>query len=323
MNSSMFQNSIESSLDRLDRLNLRYQRELVLKNKHYEDLVDRHYPHYKKFELPLNHNLIYIHKQTSIEILNHVINVASDTYNFILDTQNEIDPYPWATKYTPSLLQIKFDSFKHSPLILFVEVSYLKSNFSTRTHDYTKQQKIKQLFKNIFSPNKYIFAWGNVKEKLTPFYKFQLFTENDLNQLNPIDLHAHFREWYKLFFPSSLISKVRSKNEPYSLQTAIFLVFDEWLNTRMQYASWNCGIDTNLKTYHCQFSSKIDNDYYHFVRDEINYRKEMEIYAISNCFAIKKLMNLMLKQKPLSEKNILSSSKIIHYKRQKRPQSLV
>ncbi|CAF1311890.1 unnamed protein product [Rotaria sordida] len=116
---------------------------------------------------------------------------------------------------------------------------------------------------------------------------------------------------------------MRSKNEPYSLQTAIFLVFDEWLNTRMQYASWNCGIDTNLKTYHCQFSSKIDNDYYHFVRDEINYRKEMEIYAISNCFAITKLMNLMLKQYPLSENKNFSSSKIIHYKRNKRPQSLV
>ncbi|CAF1437627.1 unnamed protein product [Rotaria sordida] len=43
---------------------------------------------------------------------------------------------------------------------------------------------------------------------------------------------------------------MRSKNEPYSLQTALFLVFDEWLNTRMQYALWNCGIDTNLKTYH-------------------------------------------------------------------------
>ncbi|CAF1433165.1 unnamed protein product [Rotaria sordida] len=51
-------------------------------------------------------------------------------------------------------------------------------------------------------------------------------------------------------FPCSLGHQMRSKNEPYSLQTALFLVFDEWLNTRMQYTLWNCGIDTNLKTYH-------------------------------------------------------------------------
>ncbi|CAF1440008.1 unnamed protein product [Rotaria sordida] len=104
MNSSIFQSQIESSFDRLDRLNLRYQRENVLKNQHYQDLVHRHYPHYKLCEPPQNYNLIFIHKQTSTKILNHVIQVAFDTYNFILDTQHEMEPCPWASKSIPSLI---------------------------------------------------------------------------------------------------------------------------------------------------------------------------------------------------------------------------
>ncbi|CAF1432838.1 unnamed protein product [Rotaria sordida] len=75
-------------------------------------------------------------------------------------------------------------------------------------------------------------------------------------------------------FPCSLGHQMRSKNEPYSLQTALFLVFDEWLNTRMQYALWNCGIDTNLKTYHCKFSSNSNNNYYQFIREEIHIAKK-------------------------------------------------
>ncbi|CAF3810072.1 unnamed protein product, partial [Rotaria sordida] len=68
----------------------------------------------------------------------------------------------------------------------------------------------------------------------------------------------------------------------------------------MQYALWNCGIDINLKTYHCKFSSNSNNNYYQFFREEIQYRQEMQIYAICNYFAITKLMNLILQQYPLN-----------------------
>ncbi|CAF2835611.1 unnamed protein product [Rotaria sp. Silwood2] len=160
----------------------------------YSDRSLQYYTNYQSFELPKNYNLIFIHMLTSTEILNHVIKVASETYSFIIDTQQQQETYLSASKSIPALIQIQFNSFQHAPLVLLVEVLYLKSNFTTRTRDYTKEQQIQQLFKQIFSRNKYVFAWGNPLDKLALFYRYELFNENDLKQLNLIDLHERFRD---------------------------------------------------------------------------------------------------------------------------------
>ncbi|CAF5182985.1 unnamed protein product, partial [Rotaria magnacalcarata] len=83
----------ESSLDKLDQLMQRYRRQDILRNQHYEDLSQRYYPFIKAFQLPLNHHCIYIHRLTSTEMLNNLINLASEIDYFTIDTQHHIEVY--------------------------------------------------------------------------------------------------------------------------------------------------------------------------------------------------------------------------------------
>ncbi|CAF1659790.1 unnamed protein product [Rotaria magnacalcarata] len=313
----------ESSLDKLDQLMQRYRRQDILRNQHYEDLSQRYYPFIKAFQLPLNHHCIYIHRLTSTEMLNNLINLASEIDYFTIDTQHHIEVYPCASDDVPAIIQIQLHSTNRTPLVLLIEVLYLQTKFTTRTRDESKEKKIKELFQQIFSPNKHIYAWGNPKEKLSSFYHYNLFTSNDLDQLYLHNVHDYFAQWYKIAYPHSLISQTRTRNEPYTLQTSLFLVFNEWLNTKVQYGSWKCGIDTSLKTYHRCFSPTPNKNYYQFLRKEIEYRQMLQMYAVNNCFGISRLMFHILQQWPLSLGKEVQISNVIHYKRKKNRQTEV
>ncbi|CAF1362423.1 unnamed protein product [Rotaria sordida] len=242
------------------------------------DGLNEIYSYFPAFEPPKNYNLIFLHKQTSTEILNHAIQVASDSYSFIIDTQHE------QSKSLPSIIQILCSSSKHPPLILLVEVLYLKSYFSTRTYDSKKEEKIKKIFKEIFALNKNVLAWGNPVDKLAPFYHYKLFNETDLKQPNLINIHEHFSDWYKVAFPNCILNLMGLNKRPYSLQKALALVFDEWLNTKIQYGPWNCGIDNNLKTYNYQWSSNNNKSYHEFIQEQIQYREEMKKLSFTQRF---------------------------------------
>jgi len=310
-------NANESSLEKLDRLMLRYRRQDIQRNQHYKALCERYHPLYQPFQSPANHHVIYVHQLTSIDILNDLIQQASETMFFTLDTQHQIETYPWAKNDIPSVIQIEFHSLNRTPLVLLIEVLFLTSKLTLRARSITREKKIQELSKQIFSSNKHIYTWGNPKKKLSSFYSYNLFTSHDLDQLYLHDLHEYFTQWYKIAYPHSTISRTRTKNQPYTLQTSIFLVFNEWLDTKMQYSLWNSGIDTNLKTYHRCFPSTMDKNYYRSIRNEIQYRQEMQIYAVNNCFAISKLMLHILQQWPLSSGKNIQISQVIHYKRKR------
>ena len=92
----------------------------------------------------------------------------------------------------------------------------------------------------------------------------------------------------------------------------------------MQYASWHCGIDKHLKTYHYHFSLSTNKNYYWYLRNEIEYRQQMHTYVLYNCFSITKLAYHILQQWYLLTIGItIQSSNIIHYKRKKKRHSFV
>ena len=316
----------ETSFDKLDRLTLRYRRENVLRNEHYQDLCKRYPAFYQRFQPSFNFHCIFIHRLTSIEMLNHLIEIASQTHFFTIDAQHQLEPYPWAQYCIPALIQIEFLSTNYrTPLVILIEVLYLQTTFILQTRDFIKELKMKQLCQEIFSPSKHIFTWRNARNQLSFFYSYQLFNENDLNHLYFYDIHDYFRQWYPNAFPHSMVHRQRTNNQTYTLQTSLFLVFNEWLNTRMQYASWHCGIDKHLKTYHHHhFSSSTNKNYYWYLRNEIEYRQQMQTYALYNCLAITKLAYHILQQWSLLTIGItIPSSTIIHYKRKKKRQSFV
>ncbi|CAF4898482.1 unnamed protein product, partial [Rotaria socialis] len=51
---------------------------------------------------------------------------------------------------------------------------------------------IKQLFNIIFTTNKIIYLWG-LKDELTPFVDFNLFSHDQLQSITPINLQHQFK----------------------------------------------------------------------------------------------------------------------------------
>ena len=75
-------------------------------------------------------------------------------------------------------------------------------------------------------------------------------------------------------YPSSPYVQIKA-NETYSLQMAIYLTFNEWLDKRMTLANWGCEIDLTLNTIITQnkFMHKKDE----IIEDEEKYRRLMTI----------------------------------------------
>jgi hypothetical protein len=96
-------------------------------------------------------------------------------------------------------------------------------------------------------------------------------------------VHGGFKEWFHKNYPSSPYVKIKSR-ETYSLQLAIYLTFNEWLNKRVTLANWGSGIDLTLNT----ISKKFTNER-RMIEDEEEIRQLMTIYAINDCLAVKKL----------------------------------
>lgn len=269
---------------------------------------------FKKFQSPTSYQCIYIHRFTSHLVLDDLIHLASKVNTFTIDTQyRRIETNESKENDIPALIQIQFHAINQQPLILLVEVAFLKSKFTLRTRDEVKEKKIKELFKQILSSDHHIYAWGNPKKKLLPFLIYDLFTSHDLDEPHLHNVQYYFTQWYNVAYHPSISPRSRFILRLPNLQTSLFLVFNEWLDIDMQYASWNNGIDLDLKTYQRYNSLSIcKNDNENFQK-EIEYRQKMQLYALNNCFAISKLMFHILKQWPIPIVHHDQNSNLIYY----------
>ncbi|CAF1596538.1 unnamed protein product, partial [Rotaria magnacalcarata] len=107
--------------------------------------------------------------------------------------------------------------------------------------------KIKLLLKIIFSNNHNIYLWGNIKKELSHFYQFGLFDENDIDSIKERNIQDEFKIYFHQTYPLSPDIKFQV-NETYSLQFAIYKMFNEWLSKRFTLANFGCGLDTALNT---------------------------------------------------------------------------
>ncbi|CAF3352340.1 unnamed protein product [Rotaria sp. Silwood2] len=147
-------------------------------------------------------------------------------------------------------------------------------------------KKINTLCRTIFSNNHCIYAWGDIKQELAKFYKYNLFNKNDIDQIKPKNIQDKFKEWFHENYPSSPYVQIKA-NETYSLQMAIYLTFNQLLDKRMTLANWGCEIDLTLHTISIprQFI-KIKKI---IIEDEQEYRRLMTIYALNDCLAVTQL----------------------------------
>ena len=283
----------ESPLETLHRLSQRYRRREAFYNEHYRDLCSRNDPTVcMAFQRPIESRCIHVHRRTKLVILSELIRLAAVTRLYTLDVQFDMDPCPWLKKKNnvPALLQIEFHSIETSPLVLLIEVA---------THHWKKRRAIQLLCAKIFSPLNHIYTWKPWSNRWNSFSRCALLDRCDFTVVNIHDVGQSFTEWYRMAFPRSRLSGETA----YSLQTAIFLTFAEWLDTSVQYAPWSGGIDPTNP---------------HRMEEQRELRRRMQDYALNNCFAISRLLMLLSSEASTLESIRRSCRTIVHEKRQKR-----
>ncbi|CAF1402909.1 unnamed protein product [Rotaria sordida] len=285
-----------SPLEQLDKLTQRYCPGKFKKNNELKDLYNN--GNCGKFELPSSlFKKFYINRQTSISTLNDLIDYAFHIKNYTIDTEDQLNKPPKPSD--PALIQIQFIHENDPSIILLIEVFYLPPENSFTFN------KIKQLCKIIFSPNHIINSWGDPKKELKKFLRFKLFDADDIDFIIPKNTQNIFKGWFNRTYPQSIHIK-DGAGDQYSLQSAMYITFNEWLDKRMTLANWGCGIDLLLATYIAM------NDYDDIkdrkIYDEKQIRQLMETYAINDCFSVTKLSQIMKhfepSKPPLEENNI-------------------
>jgi hypothetical protein len=231
-----------------------------------------------------------------------LIRLAAVTRLYTLDVQCDIDPCPWLKKNNdnvPALLQVEFHLAEASPLVLLIDMT------DVPLHKRKKRRAIQLLCAKIFSSCNHIYTWRPLSDRLNGFSCCTLLDLCDLTVLNTYDVAQSFTEWYRMAFPRSRLSG----ETWYSLQTAIFLTFAEWLDTSMRYAPWSCGVDVDML---------MDQTNLHRVEEQRELRRRMQDYALNNCFAISRLLMLLSSDASALENFSRSCRTIVHQKRQKR-----
>ncbi|CAM4982744.1 unnamed protein product [Rotaria socialis] len=285
-----------SPLEKLDRLTNKYQSKKVLENKKYEELVQE--GKCDIFQISTsNYRYYHIHRETSIDVLNNLIEYAMNTTHYTLDTECQLQDPPKPS--TAALIQIEFVYKNHPSILILIETMHLPVEQS-RTFD-----KIKTLCRTIFSDNHIIYSWGDIKDELSKFYQYNLFDRNDIHQINDKNIQQKFKEWFHENHPSS--SHVQRKaQETYSLQMAIYLAFNQWLDKRMTLANWGCGLDPALYT--IAISQEYIKKKNQIIENEEEYRRLMIIYALNDCLAVTKLIS-----------NIYDDKQLINYEQDQVP----
>ncbi|CAF4486440.1 unnamed protein product, partial [Rotaria sp. Silwood2] len=266
-----------SALEKLDRLTNKYQPKKVTENERYKKLC--HEGKCSLFEISSSmYRYYYINRETPNDILNDLIDYAMEVTHYTLDTEDQLQSPPKRSEL--ALIQIEFIHENDPSILILIEAVHLPPE------DSQTFKKINTLCRTIFSNNHCIYAWGDIKQELAKFYKYNLFNKNDIDQTKPKNIQDKFKEWFHENYPSSPYVQIKA-NETYSLQMAIYLTFNQWLDKRMTLADWGCGTDPILNT--ITVPKEFINKKNQIITDEKEYRRLMAIYALNDCLAVTQL----------------------------------
>ncbi|CAF1492261.1 unnamed protein product [Rotaria sordida] len=234
---------------------------------------------------PLNdYHIYHINQSTSSSLLHNLIEQARKTTRFTIDTED--DYYI----RQPSLIQFEF--IRHHPIVLLIEIHHLPQVTSVIFW------LIRSLLKMIFNPSNCIYSWGNIKNELNKFISCGLFSSDQLEQINNIDIQKLFKEWHDqklnhehIHIPLDIKKRldtyskqsIKSFHYIWSLQMAIAYTCHEFLDkspTKSRWSRYLGMINHN--------NSSVMN------LKEKQIIQQMIQYAVNDCLAVTKLV-LVLK----------------------------
>ncbi|CAF1506742.1 unnamed protein product [Rotaria sp. Silwood1] len=229
---------------------------------------------YPPFQSPSNFTVLHLHHYSSIETIEELIRMAKTTHIYTIDTESQV-----INKVAKgALVQIQFVHSIHESTLILIEMFYLPNQ------DSLLFKKIKELCSIILHDENTKITWGSFKNEFKNFYSYGLFEKGKIK--NAINLQDRFSDWYnKSASITHPVRESREKQTSWSLQDAIKIAFQQFLDKNETVNKWRCGLDFKLNTWKRKLFSK--NDYN--ANEEKEKRITMIQYAVADCTAVTKL----------------------------------
>ena len=218
-------------------------------------------------------DVIFINRTTTIQTLNHILNLIENTTWFTLDTESTNVIHQ---DNIPSLIQLQILQSPNVSPIIIVEIHHLPQRNQHRF------QLIKQIFDVLLQSTKIIFAWGDIDE-LETFTQYGLFTSNQLDLPQQLNVQRRFRTYWENHYPHQDPSPNDTTDckclhcfgithdNLISLQDSIAITLHRWIDKRLTRHPFDIGLDPQLQ---------------HLNQRQLEYRQSMTTYAAKDCDAI-------------------------------------
>ena len=286
--------NLPSELTAKQRNNLR--RRLTKKLKEHDYAVQ-----YTPF-VPLPYIPYFINHTTSEPILRHLIQTATTSAEFTLDTES-FRVYQQPNR--PALIQLQIILPRHLSLVILVEMCHLP-----QAHQ-PSYRLIQDLFRVVFTPEKIIYLWGSTDEFI-PFVIFNLFSLEQIANLTPINLQNEFKLYWNCLHPHQSRSSTSSLESPpkclcetcigkrpsesWSLQDSVAYELDEYLSKVFTDQNFSIGLDPRL---------------FRLTVTEQQHRQQLTTYALHDCLSMQRLI-IRMKNRRFNFHSHLIDSPLAH-----------
>ncbi|CAF1638532.1 unnamed protein product [Adineta ricciae] len=249
---------------------------------------------YSQYRPTHNINIIHIHHRTPIDTIEQLIRRAATTKRYTIDTESQSEE----GGNTGALIQIEMVHSSDDSTVILLETFYFPD---AKSH---LIDRIKYLWSIIFNSDNEIITWGLVSNELKDFHRFEWMKIGKMRRRN---LQALFqdREDEEVAHPKTESRETTeisfdtpgendfydddddgdhedTKKIKYSLQAAVEMTLQKFLDKAFTRYPWSCGLDLALDTW----QQKLFQKQYYDRQVEQQTRIDMTNYAVHDCTAV-------------------------------------
>ena len=228
---------------------------------------------------PLPHQRHFINRKTEEQTLIELIQVATDSTIFLLDTESVLVRHQ---PNRPGLIQLEIIPSDTLPVVLIIEVNHLPP---THSHAF---QLIRQLFRIVLDSENVIYTWGIIAE-LNEFVQFNLFNPQQIESCDNRNLQDIFKQYWQQCHEHKRRDDCQCEecigkdtNEQWSLQDAVAYQLEEWLDKRHTCSPFDMGLDPRLNRSQQKATER---------------QTTLIDYAANDCLSMEKLM-ISIQERP-------------------------
>jgi hypothetical protein len=253
------------------------------------------------FEYKAQTLVFYINQATPLDFINELIHRVKNIKQFTIATK-----YDYTLNH-PCLIQICFSEHIKTYLIL-IEVRYLPSSTGILF------QRIQFLLSIILSPSNLLQSWGDLKHELRHFLFHNLFSFQQIEQIQVVNVQQKFKRWFDKIFDHTtecyelydnmndnsncicLHRPLKHTYDEWSLHMAIGFISQQYLDTSFIYSNWNIGLylQVHIPSFQEDHNYNCINDAFHLrIEYEKRCRSILNEYVVKECLAINKLASFL------------------------------